>query len=523
MTHHRPALPRGHGEVLVEPAFEAWAELAERNARAADAWAFGVGGAPVRELRALARAEALERARTFSSRLGVPLRDAPAGAPLAMTGHQPDLYHPGAWAKVFLLDRFAAVAGAHAIDLIVDSDGFAEVSATMPCMRPTVGRCRHVLAPGSADGCYACAPPPDAEAREAFRAGGLASLATLPAPSPSTHFATFCDVLDAAAGTAGSLAEAVTIARRRYEEPAATAYLELPVTEQAQGGAFHRFAAELAARAHAFAQAYNAELAAYRAANGVRSPAQPFPDLAEDAGEVELPLWALGDGRRRALGVRYGSGRSEVLADGEAIASAVTGGDTLAAALAESGVGLAPKALALTLFNRMFVADLFIHGVGGAGYDQVTDGVIRRFFGVEPPEFVTASLTLYLPLGARLVSDAEYEAAERRLQRLEHNPDEFLGEAVFDSADERLRALELAERKRELVERIASPDADRKALGGEIREVNVALAELLAPVVAEAREERDRLSEMRAAYDVLTDRTYPFCLWSPLEVADKVR
>jgi len=25
------------------------------------------------------------------------------------------------------------------------------------------------------------------------------------------------------------------------------------------------------------------------------------------------------------------------------------------------------------------------------------------------------------------------------------------------------------------------------------------------------------------AADVLTDRTYPYCLWDPLEVADKVR
>ena len=29
--------------------------------------------------------------------------------------------------------------------------------------------------------------------------------------------------------------------------------------------------------------------------------------------------------------------------------------------------------------------------------------------------------------------------------------------------------------------------------------------------------------QLREASGVLTDRTYPFCLWSPSEVADKVR
>ena len=47
---------------------------------------------------------------------------------------------------------------------------------------------------------------------------------------------------------------------------------------------------------------------------------------------------------------------------------------TPSASLQASGTPIAPKALALTLFARMFVCDLFIHGVGGGRYDRVTDG-----------------------------------------------------------------------------------------------------------------------------------------------------
>ena len=31
------------------------------------------------------------------------------------------------------------------------------------------------------------------------------------------------------------------------------------------------------------------------------------------------------------------------------------------------------------------LSDLFIHGIGGAKYDELTDEIIRRFFGIEPP------------------------------------------------------------------------------------------------------------------------------------------
>ena len=39
------------------------------------------------------------------------------------------------------------------------------------------------------------------------------------------------------------------------------------------------------------------------------------------------------------------------------------------------------------------LSDLFIHGIGGAKYDELTDQIICRFFGFEPPGFVALSAT----------------------------------------------------------------------------------------------------------------------------------
>ena len=70
---------------------------------------------------------------------------------------------------------------------------------------------------------------------------------------------------------------------------------------------------------------------------------------------------------------------------------------------------------------------------------------------------------------------------------------------------------------------IALPGADKKQLGARIRENNAELSLVLEPLRQELVAELASLESQYAASEILTDRTYPFCFWSPLEVADKAR
>ena len=54
-------------------------------------------------------------------------------------------------------------------------------------------------------------------------------------------------------------------------------------------------------------------------------------------------------------------------------------------AAARQGLRLRPRALVTTMYARLMLADLFLHGIGGAKYDQLTDLIIRQFFDVQPP------------------------------------------------------------------------------------------------------------------------------------------
>jgi hypothetical protein len=98
----------------------------------------------------------------------------------------------------------------------------------------------------------------------------------------------------------------------------------------------------------------------------------------------------------------------------------------------------------------------------------------------------------------------------------------MLADARFDSGEDAARAEALVSEKRELVARIAGADADKKAVGARIRDVNSSLAALLAPVKRQLVERVARLERSRDARDVLTDRTYPFCLWDPAEIRETV-
>ncbi|MDH4138995.1 MAG: hypothetical protein OEV43_00290 [Coriobacteriia bacterium] len=524
MVRARPVLPHGHGELLTDPPFDEWAAIADENAARSSAWDFTVGGVSAAELRQQARREAVTGAEEFSARLGVPTRSVPAEpGRVVLTGHQPQLYHPGVWIKNFLLQRFADETGAAGIDLVVDSDAFESVSLTMPCLAPEVRRCSEPLATGGPNRCFACTDSQDRAAVERFCSVVDGLLAGLPAPALRRHFGEFGTALLSAVEDARNLGELVTFARRRYERVAGTDYAELPVTRLGRTEAFARFVSDIVVRAEEFAACYNSELGRYRRANRIRTAAQPFPDLSVESAETELPFWAMGATSRGALSVARHGDTVVLLSDGAPLFEVPAQADAVADALHDANVMLAPKALTLTLFARLFVADLFIHGVGGGRYDRVTDGVMRDFYGIEAPRYVVASMTMYLPLGGHIVTDEELAEARRRLQRLEHNPDSLLGEVDFETTEDRREAFELAEEKTQLVAEIAEAQADKKRLGSRIREVNRQLADLLGPLADQLSTDLATLEAQRAATEILTDREYPFCLWSPLEVADKAR
>ncbi|NIP85546.1 MAG: hypothetical protein GTO03_08270, partial [Planctomycetales bacterium] len=288
---------------------------------------------------------------------------------------------------------------------------------------------------------------------------------------------------------------------------------------------FSWFTCHLLAHLPRLVEIYNASLADYRRANRIRSVAHPVPDLAMDQRWLEAPfwIWTAKDPVRRRLFVQPQgetlllSNRSQVtvrlpLAADQPAAAAVG----QLADVAGQGIKLRPRALVTTLFARLLLCDLFIHGIGGAKYDQLTDLLIARFFGVRPPHFLTLSGTLRLPIPHARTTVDQLSELRQRLRRVEFHPEKFLDLGATGDLAERHRWVAHKER---WIKTPPTPENGRRRYL-EIRRSNEALRGWLVDVV---RGLQDNLHQARSAVRseaILSSREYPFCFFPEQNLRD---
>lgn len=490
--------PTANGAVLAEPNFEALPALVEANRRLLDRTDVIVGGLSLRELRALARREVLELAHEVSrDRPGAgqpPLESVvgplPAGrgsldAPLLLAGHQPELSHPGVWVKNFALNGLARKLGGIPLHLVVDNDTLKSTSLHFPTFRD---RDPHSVRMESLafDTFSGEVPYEDRPVEDWVRFGSFAR-------TFAQHFRP--DVRSAwpyepllwgawprkviqDSGNKLPLGERFTALRRTYEREWGCENLELPVSRLSQTEAFAHFAKHILADLPRFREVYNAAIHAYREANGIRSANHPAPDLAEG----EAPFW-----------VRTANGRRERATPASDVHS------------------LRPRALTLTLFARVCLGDFFIHGIGGGKYDEVTDAIIRDYFGIEPPAYQVLSATLHLPLPGFPSTADNLKHAERHVRDLHWNPQRHLSED--QRANPEVKALVETHASLAANEPPYAEHAARRAWFRSLHAITERLRPLVAVFVPDAEAEMARVRSEVEANAILQRRDYPWVLY----------
>jgi hypothetical protein len=488
------------------PPIDSWSVRARAGRAALDGSGAAIGGVPLGELRREARGEALALARAYTRSLGI--EPGPGGDRLVLcTGHQPVLCHPGIWVKYLAMARQVPPDGV-GLNLIVDSDAVEEVAADVPGEDGRLYRARVVLASAAPDVPAEVMPAPSAGEWRAFAAEIDAHLRTIDDPAVLEGWVRAREVPPppSHAGLAG----AVTALRRRLEGP--RPYLDLPVSALADLPAFRRFAMAILRDARRFAQVHNTCLGACRVHYGLRTAAQPFSDLAVEGDLVETPFWYVAASRRWPLFVEPGAGR-------------LVAADQVVGALPEdpserafAGMAIRPRALTLTAFARLVVADMFVHGVGGARYDCATDAVIRAFFGVSPPEYATVTATLFLPFETGGSREAERQRLRRALLDLQHNPDRHLPQKTGAHTSLVAEKWNLI---RGLEDSAGLSRRERRAATQRIREINRLLQVAVAGQMEEVQEALRRLDRHQEDAEVTAYRGYPFLLF-PVEAVERL-
>ncbi len=436
-----------------------------------------------------------------------------------LAGHQPEFIHPGVWAKHPAVVALARLVGARAQYLLVDSDVPLRFGLAWP--EQIGGRFRRGWASPGVGGSGA--------SFERFRPLSGGAWRQFLGQVPNGGESSFKDFADAFATERPTdyvdrWIIGITAVERAAgaESPQFVRVSEVFGGRGAFGADVTAFIVHLLLNARRFAAEYNAALARYRARRGMAGNQHPIPDLNESPESVELPFWVVGrDQPRRRLFVSTSSaGALTLMAADEVIVELdVTrlrrDAATLAGLLPE-GIGLRPRALALTLYARLLACDLFIHGIGGAKYDQITDDIIRGFFGMAAPAYACVTATLRLPLARHAVCAGDVRAARRRLRDIRYNPQRFLDgkdAALFkELLDERQFAIREAESLR------TSAPLDRMARRSQferIRAANEALLAALPGVESGLRQEAARLNEMLENNVISSSREWFVALHAP--------
>jgi hypothetical protein len=326
----------------------------------------------------------------------------------------------------------------------------------------------------------------------------------------------------------GNIGTSITQARHQLEGQWRLETLEIPQSHVCDLPAFRWFIAHLLADLPRFWETYNSALLEFRREHKVRSAAHPVPELAavDDWLEAPLWIWTLDDPRRRRLFVRR-RGEELVLSDRaglEAVLSLSADGRAERATqqlidLSARGIRIRTRALITTLAARLLLGDLFVHGIGGAKYDELTDRIICRFFGLTPPGYMVASGTLHLPINGRSPYSNHLQELKQRIRELEFHPERFLaGNETSTSGDGRAIVEAISEKQRW----VATPQtlANARQRCRTIRQAN----ESLQPAVAQMREllarRADEAARRRRSEAILASRVYAFVLFPEVALTD---
>jgi hypothetical protein len=504
--------PKQHGAVVAIPPLGDASQLIAANRQLLEKKRVVILGRDLADLRAELRASVAAIAEAYLRQAGEPIPSRP-GEALFMAGHQPELFHPGVWVKNFLLNGLARSAGATPINLIVDNDTAKNVSLRVPLLgdgSPESVRLEQV----PFDRWSGELPYEEHEIQDEnlFRNFPKA----VEAYTRVWPFKPLLQELWQQKGPDNSrfLGERLVAARRALERRWGCHNLELPVSVLCRSEAFAWFALQLLSELPRFHAVHNECVQEYRRVYGLRSRNHPVPDLGKDGDWLEAPFWTwhARDRQRRRLFARQTTAGMELRLGNERPMPVGLDRNKLSRALPDwqeleaAGFKVRSRALTNAIFARLFLCDIFLHGIGGAKYDELTDEIIRRFYECEPPGYLVLTATLLLPFQTFPCTAERHRLSGRNLRDLHWNPDRHLNDPANDVAS-------LVREKQISIAGAAETPAERRARFWKLRE----LTERLRPFVAAQREtEQQQLRRCTAeveANGILLRRDYAFCLY----------
>jgi hypothetical protein len=165
------------------------------------------------------------------------------------------------------------------------------------------------------------------------------------------------------------------------------------------------------------------------------------------------------------------------------------------------------------------LGDLFIHGVGAARYDDVTNRIIMRLFQIVPPPMAVVTGTLFLAQPRLPEGVDELRQLKQMLRDVKYHPEKFFlpsttnfEETVNQAGEGDHSVAHLIALKRQW---IATPKTPQNARARHlaIADCNNRLREHLKDLERNLLDKLDHLQTVVKQDNILRFREFPFCFY----------
>jgi len=544
--------PKRNRDVFLYPALDRIPELILENRHKIRDYKFEINGVPFQILRDKSRMEVLRQAACYTNGIKSLLRKDTSGLclyvrnstqsntineltldyeavkniPIVQTGHEPILYHPGIWIKNHLAHYLVKIVGGISVNMIVDNDacnmGFMYVPILSE-ISTSVGKVAFVKNKDHV--AYEEIVFDDFEPILQFKEEVIDLL------SKNAYREDVKTIVEDIQGMfeqftnrigeyyqqgCSDMVGLLTAARKSLEEDFGIENPEVPVSWMCDTDGFYHFLLHILYEAERFAKIYNEKLAEYRSIHKTRSKANPLPDLRIVGNFIELPFWVWKAEGQRAKCYMVNEGEDIKITDGVDILVILKKSEgamenlSRLKVLMEAGIKIRPRAITTTMFSRLFFSDVFIHGIGGAKYDTITDEIIKEFFGIDPPGFVTISATLFLPLDTYDSDERELYDIQRSIDDMRYNPERYASKetqsepAFMNSVKEKQRLLKIMG--------VSNADEKRRYFR-RIKELNKLMLSQIHTELQKKQREINTIRDKLVYNEVVRFREYPICLY----------
>ncbi len=522
MTVPTDKIPKNNGEFYFDPPLSQWKEEALRNRERL-----------VKE--------------TFWGQSALKVRaelKLPTHHPLILSGHQPVFFHPGLWAKCLAASTLAEAVQGTACHKLTDTALPPEHLHYMPEVEEDGHGRKKILEfytnkdlkQQERTTPYCFLPAPDHAALEKILKDAEVYAPAAVKANIKHYEAKLLKELKKEATWNDFHLGMVKI----LDELCGTRRLYLEAHKLWGTQPFYHFVAQWLLNLPELNDDYNQALNEYRKKYGITHDLTPMPNLKFESWWFEIPFWGVTRNQRHSLWAKN---------DGKHIVLKIKGGDgtyslaidNLEVELGTLNLAIWPKAIPQTLFCRMYLCDFFIHGTGGAVYEEVGDNLFTKFFKLKPLTFGVATATYLVdPEGVKgMESVVAHEEKILWWERaLAKNPEYLFTkkdvwekelpsfiQAGFKKCLNNSYLKNLAETKGKWLTALQNPTYKTEA-SYKIKEINHILYEGLTEAIQALEKGLLDIEKVKQPKEVLSQREYPFYCYSPetfTDMKEKIR